>query len=95
MLPICVKCHVFLRPKKNGFYFLEGMPLGRAKPGLVEADRWVPYKLWVGDLHECPQCGIQVIAGVPHNRIAEHYEVDFSALTTKLGAEQFQVNDCC
>ena len=99
MKPICVKCQRFYRPKKNGFYFIEGMPegtleLGRPiEPGTVEPERWKPYKLWVGDLWECRGCGHQTIAGVSHRPLREHYEPDFAEQVKRLGAT-YQVNDC-
>ena len=51
MKPVCVTCERFMRPKLNGFYFMEG------KPSEVEWDGkrgktsegWSPYKLWAGD----------------------------------------------
>ncbi len=51
MKPICVPCQRFFRPKKNEFYFLEGMPIEQgAIPGTTEQEQWKPYKLWTGDL---------------------------------------------
>ena len=95
MKPICVPCQRFFRPKKNGFYFLEGMPeSGNPKAGKAEADKWVPYKLWVGDKWECPDCHATIIVGVGRDRIAEHYQDDFDRKVKSLGADQFQVNDC-
>jgi hypothetical protein len=93
--PICVPCHRFFRAKKNGFYFTEGMPVGReVKPGTEMPERWAPYKVWVGDLYECEGCGAQVIIGVGRERIVEHYEPGFDALRHRLGADDYQVNDC-
>lgn len=62
--PICIKCHLFFRPKKNGFYFTEGKPLPSARPGLRDAAMWLKYKLWSGDLWECRGCGAQIIVSV-------------------------------
>lgn len=93
MKPICVKCHRFYRPKKTGLYFIEGMPDDGAKPGLAEPEKWKPYKLWSGDMWACPDCGAEIISGVGRDRIAEHYEPEFSATAQRLHAD-FQVNDC-
>ena len=72
MKPICVPCQRFMRPKKNGYYFLEGMPNYEwdGKSG-KESEGWIPYKLWVGDLFECPDCHAQTISGIPsRNKVA-------------------------
>jgi hypothetical protein len=96
MKPVCVKCHRFYRPKKNGKYFVEGKPANGAKrprPGLAEPDKWVPYKLWVGDLWECPDCKAEIIVGVSFAPV----DADFTKTFTK-SIEDFdaklQVNDC-
>lgn len=94
MKPICVKCQRFYRPKQTGMYFIEGMPeSNHSPPGTAMPDQWQPYKLWSGDLYECEGCGSQVIVGVGHSRIAEHYEPKFAETVRSFGAE-FQVNDC-
>lgn len=94
MKPICVPCKRFYRAKKNGFYFLEGMPkFSGAAPGNAEPQNWEPYKLWCGDLWECPDCGAQIINGTGHDRVAEHYEFNFEDKVQRSGAD-FQVNDC-
>ena len=95
MKPICVQCRRFFRPKRNGFYFLEGMPTENgAVPGRSAPEKWAPYKLWVGDLWECQGCGAQILSGYCQHRIAEHYESDFKEQVAACGADQFQVNDC-
>jgi hypothetical protein len=67
MAPICVPCQRFYRPEKNGYTFLEGMPIANAPPGKEYAHAWKPYKLWRGDLWKCEGCGHLTIAGVaPH-----------------------------
>ncbi len=93
MKPICVPCHRFFRPKQTGIYFIEGMPEYKALPGNAEPDKWKPYKLWSGDLWECPDCGAQIISGTGRDRIAEHYQPDFQRQVEQLGAK-IQVNDC-
>lgn len=99
LAPICVPCERFYRPKKNGFYFTEGKPHGASvewdgKQGKHSAG-WTPYKVWAGDMWECPDCGAQIVVGVPHNRIAEHYELDFEDVRLRLNATQLLVKDCC
>lgn len=95
MKPICVTCQRFFSPKENGFYFLEGMPkVQEAKPGTLEPQKWVPYKLWSGDLWECLGCGTMIVVGTGHSPIAEHYEAEFLKTVDRLNATQLQVNDC-
>lgn len=94
MKPVCPTCKRFYKPKKNGYYFLEGMPASNTTPpGTSHEAEWSPYKLWAGDLYECPGCLAQVVVGVPHRPIAEHYEFDFSR-QLELYEPQVQVNDC-
>lgn len=95
--PICVNCQRFYRPKRTGFYFLEGMPkpgINDPEPGTAEADKWQPYKLWCGDLWHCLGCGHQIVVGSGQRPIAEHYADDFSGYVKSTGADQLQVNDC-
>lgn len=99
MKPICVPCQRFMRAKRNGFYFVEGKPYGglEAWDGQSGKDSvgWTAYKLWVGDLWECPGCHTQTVAGVAHSRVAEHYENDFEDKLTRTGAMQnLFVKDC-
>jgi len=95
MKPICIPCRRFFKPKKNGFYFIEGMPTGDGgtKPGNAAPELWQPYKLWCGDLWECPGCGTQIIHGTGSQQVSEHYKEDFHKQVAATGAE-FQVNDC-
>jgi len=94
MKPICIKCQRFYKCIKTGIYFLEGMPKGNnVQPGTIEAEKWVPYKLWSGDLFECAGCGSQTIVGVGRAALSEHFEPEFKHLVADLGAT-FQVNDC-
>ncbi len=92
--PICVKCQRFYRAQRNGFYFIEGMPDKGALPGTAEPEKWHPYKLWSGDLWACEGCGHELISGTGRAPVAEHYQTEFGALVTRLGADQLQVNDC-
>ena len=95
MKPICVQCQRFYRPKKNGMYFIEGMPIHNgALAGKAEPENWKPYKLWCGDKWECPDCRAEIIVGCGIQPIAEHYQPDFTGVVAKFGAGQFIVNDC-
>lgn len=97
MKPICVKCRRFYRCKKNGFKFIEGMPMGgtglQPLPGTAEPEYWTPYKLWAGDLWECEGCHHELVSGVARVPIAEHYQPDFIDRVNASGAI-LQVNDC-
>ena len=95
MKPICVKCHRFYRPLKNGVYFREGMPVGGAhvEPGLAQNDLWTDYKLWSGDLWHCLGCGNQIIVGVGAQPLAVQHESDYPEWVARTKA-QFRVNDC-
>jgi hypothetical protein len=87
-----------MRIKKTGFYFVEGMPHGGEEPWDGRSGKnsvgWTPYKIWVGDLFECPDCHNQTISGVGHQRIAEHYEPGFKMALVNLNALQLLVKDC-
>lgn len=100
--PICHPCQRFYRPEKNGFYFIEGMPVasaqdcheGKIEPGTSMPERWKPYKLWSGDLWRCHGCNHQIVVGVISSTpIAEHYQADFAEEAKRLNAT-YQVNDC-
>ena len=83
--PICVPCRKFYRPERNGVYFTEGMPSG---------DTWTPYKVWVGDLFKCPECGHELLTGFGCRPIAEHYQDGFTDTRDRLGAAAITINDC-
>ncbi len=95
--PICVPCERFYRPKKNGFSFLEGMPNQITARSTIKAGKnspgWVPYKLWQGDIWECPDCGAQIVVGTGLLPIAEHYQQEFED-QVKLYAAKLLVKDC-
>ncbi len=94
MKPVCVMCERFYRPKKNGFGWIEGMPIDNdTKPGLAEPEKWEAYKLWNGDLWECPDCGAQIIVGNGSRPVAEHYQPDFEKLIREYEAILL-VKDC-
>lgn len=98
MKPICVGCQRFYRPKQTGIPFVEQMPDGAvpvALPGKIEARRWSPYKIWLGDLWECPDCKSEVIVGVGRNPLAEHFQDNFAAELEHAGGESvLKINDC-
>jgi hypothetical protein len=84
----------FYKPKKNGIYFLEGMPIDpNARPCMVDDDKWADYKLWHGDLYECRGCGDQIIAGVAKLPISEHYLPNFRKVVENSNP-MLRVNDC-
>lgn len=97
MKPICVPCQRFFRAKKNGYYFIEGMPkpgVRNPEPGTVDPAHWAPYKVWVGDLWECQGCGATIVSGVGHGPLVEHYQDGFADTVARTHADQLQVNDC-
>lgn len=95
--PVCVPCRRFFRMKKSGYYFIEGMPIGRdVQPGNLEPEKWQPYKLWVGDLWQCEGCGAELISGFGQQPISEHYMPEFADKKAGLVDARggIQVNDC-
>jgi hypothetical protein len=95
MKPVCVPCERFFRPAKNGFAFVEGKPTSNgAKPGKAEPEHWQPYKLWMGDRWECPDCGASIIVGFAQHPISEDYHQDFTQRITDWGGGQLLVKDC-
>lgn len=91
--PICAPCQRFFRPKRNGFLFVEGMPVGqeRAPPGTERPDLWQPYKLWQGDLWECQGCKTEIIVGTGYAPVSEQHQPAFASLIKE---SKLQVNDC-
>ena len=95
MRPICVPCQRFFKPKKNDFYFTEGMEkVNGALCGNQAPEDWRPYKIWAGDLYECKGCGAQIVSGFGDAPLSEHYMDGFEHMMKNLKADQFQVNDC-
>ena len=93
MKPICVQCQRFYRPKKNDFPFVEGYPNpSDTKPGKADPAGWHPYKLWNGDLWECPDCSHQIVVGCARVHESEHYMEDFADRVKARGVT-LQVND--
>ena len=95
MKPICVPCQRFYRVLRNGYQFIESMPIENgARPGTAEPEKWRPYKLWIGDLWRCEGCGHETVAGVAPSPHGEHYQADFAAKVARGNAEQLRINDC-
>jgi len=70
---VCVQCNRQMRPKKNGFEFLE---MARMNGQSAEQS---PYKLWSGDLWECQDCGNQIVyTDARQAPIAEHFQPGFA-----------------
>jgi hypothetical protein len=96
--PACVRCQCFYRPKTNGVSVEERMPVrpdflppeqemrGRRFP-----EHWQPYKVWMADLWECPDCGHQLVAGYGGRPIAEDWESSFEA---ERALATVTINDC-
>jgi hypothetical protein len=86
-----------MRPRKNGYYFVEGMPDGSIEPAAQARGKgavgWEPYKLWVGDLWECPDCHARVVCGVTNFPIAERHHPDFMEKIAALSSGLL-VKDC-
>ena len=97
MRPIaCAKCLTFFRPRRSGIGFVEGKPKhSGVRPGRAEPEKWLPYKLWMGDLWECQGgCGASVIIGMGHRPIAEDYQDGFMENIRASGIDLLQINDC-
>lgn len=69
--PVCLNCNLFYRPKMNGYIFCEMIPVGTGRV------TFKPYRIWSGDLWECPRCQSQIIEGFGKDPISEHFEPDF------------------
>ena len=61
---VCVECQLEMKPDINGV-------------GLLQMYENGPYKLFQGDQWICPDCGNQIVAGIPLNPMAEHFEKGF------------------
>lgn len=92
--PVCVPCQRFFRPKKNGYVWIEAMPIeADAPPGTAKPEAWKPYKLWNSDMMECQGCGAQIVVGHGRGPMSEHYHPDFAGWTGDY-PPQLTVNDC-
>lgn len=100
--PVCVKCGLFYRPKKNGQIFEEGKPFQASSSDKVryveqegERNSWTGYKLWQADLWECRGCGNQIISGSGVAPLGEHFQSDYEKLRERLGGDKIPfVHDC-
>ena len=72
--PVCVKCKLFYRPKKNGVRWEEQLPVNLDRTKYPIATEWKPYKVWDSDLWECRGCGTEIIVGHGQTAIMEHFE---------------------
>jgi hypothetical protein len=84
-----MNCKLFYRPKRNGVFFTEGMPIG-PRPHVS----WKPYKVWQGDLWECKGCHSEIIVGAGHQPIMEQYHLGFDVARRELQADKININDC-
>jgi len=91
MKPACPKCRLFYTIKRTGYNWEEGMP--KSGDGKTVPYVWGSYKLWAGDLFECRGCGAQVIVGVPHRPIAEHYQAEYLDRVAEINP-QVRIDDC-
>jgi len=48
-----------------------------------------PYKLWMADMWQCPECKTEIVAGFARKHFAEHYEPDFDSKLEKLKASDY------
>lgn len=100
--PVCVKCGLFYRPKRNGQVFEEGKPYRSSPDDIVrfteqegERNEWTGYKLWNADLWECKGCGNQIIVGAGARPMAEHFEDNYQERRTSYGGDAIPfVHDC-
>lgn len=94
MNPICVPCQRFYRLRITGYNFTEGKPVNNNVPaGNKLPNRWLPYKVWSGDLWMCEGCGSCIIVSTARHPIIDDCEADFGKVRRALKADQFQVND--
>ena len=84
---VCLRCHKFLRIKKNGVVIEEGLPNRGA---------WKPHKLWMGDLWRCPECGVEVVMGFGLNPLSEHFMPDYERTRESFRGDLLpgRVDDC-
>lgn len=88
---VCLRCHCFYDTKKVGVYVEELAPVGPSSP---DGPRdWEPYKIYCGDLFECPRCGHQLVSGFGRGPIAEHYQPNYEAIRARLDIIA-RIDDC-
>jgi len=59
--PVCAKCEVEMRPKKNGVI-------------VVDIERETATQLWSADLWSCPKCNVGVVIEFGHNPWATRFD---------------------
>lgn len=74
--PICVKCQVAYKPKRNGV-FVEVM-------GGKRLHRF-SYQVFHGDLVECPKCGHQIVTGIGKNPVKEQFQNTYREFLVRIG----------
>jgi hypothetical protein len=87
--PVCVKCSLFFKPKKNGVTWEEGAPHRTERGG----EEWGPYKLWEGDLWECRGCGVEIVVGHGSQPLSIAHEEDYYRKRESFGV-LLRVDDC-
>jgi len=63
--PICVKCKIEYEPFENGAYVAEMFQRNKI------------YKIWSGDIWQCPICENKIVVGFGQNPVAHHFEKEF------------------
>jgi hypothetical protein len=66
--------------------------MDRAQPGPDHDDEWADYKLWLGDLWSCPECGHEIVIGALRP-LSEHYEPGYQAALARC-PPTIRINDC-
>lgn len=82
---VCLPCGKFFRPKKNGVWIEEGMPISKTE--------WGPYKIWQADLVECPSCRTEVVTGFGMKAAVEHFQPDYSKFR-EMAKPIARIDDC-
>jgi hypothetical protein len=85
---VCVKCNRQMRPKKNGFEFVELIaaqePRGPGGFNWKPTNEFHPHALWSGDLWECQDCGNQVVyTDIRQVPITSSYQPNFAERSSK------------
>ena len=79
--PVCVKCHIDMRPEKNGVYFVEDDGQGS------------PYKLWAADKWKCPECASEVLIGFGKAAFAHRDDSNFNEVLENVMKETHTVRE--
>lgn len=92
----CNKCQRFFHIKRNGVLMEEGLPVGPAKRADNQAMNWLPYKLFLADIYECPKCKTELVVSALRP-VAEHFQAEYDQLKEQykaMGALLPMVEDC-